>query len=120
MRLLADSCVAGSVVMTLRSAGFDVEWVADWEQDPGDSSILHYAHKNGRVLITRDKDFGALIFRDKQPHNGVLRVPGSMTYKEQAEVVLQTVRLHAEALERCCLVTIETDGVRVTEEPSRH
>ncbi len=120
MRLLVDTCVAGSVVYALRSAGFDVEWVADWEQDPGDSSILRYAHKYGRVLITRDKDFGTLIFRDKHPHNGVLRIPGSMTYKEQAEIVLQTVRLYAEALERCCPVTIETDGVRVSEEPSRH
>ena len=120
MQLLVDSCVAGSVVRALRLAGFDVEWVAEWGKDPGDRSILHYAHETGRVLITRDKDFGALIFRDKQSHNGVLRVAGDMTYAEQAESVLQAVRVYAEALERCCMVTIETDGVRVSQGTSEH
>ena len=76
MRLLIDACVAGAVVCALRDAGFDAEWVAEWETDPGDAAILDHAHETGRVVITRDKDFGALIFRDKQPHSGLLRMIG--------------------------------------------
>ena len=120
MRLLIDACVAGAIVQALRHEGFDVEWVAEGETDPGDVAILQHAYKTGRIFITRDKDFGALIFRDKQPHTGLLRIVGEMKYAEQAERVLQTIRLHAEALERCYLVTIESERVRVSQGPPGH
>jgi len=47
MQFLIDACVAGAVVRALRDAGFDVEWVAEWEIDPGDTAVLHYAHRPG-------------------------------------------------------------------------
>jgi predicted nuclease of predicted toxin-antitoxin system len=115
MQFLIDACVGGSVVLALRDAGFDVEWVAEWERDPGDMVILRYAHKTERVFVTRDKDFGALIFRDKQPHSGVLRIAGEMKYAEQVERVLQAIRIYAGDLERCYMVTVETDRVRVSQ-----
>jgi predicted nuclease of predicted toxin-antitoxin system len=120
MQFLIDACVAGAVVQALRNAGFDVEWVAEWESDPGDRAILRHAHKTARIFITRDKDFGALIFRDKQPHSGILRIAGEMKYAEQVESVLQAIRIYAGALERCCLVTVETDCVRVSQGAPEH
>ena len=45
----------------LIAAGHDVVTVADiWSDDPGDETILAYAHSEGRVVVTRDKDFGEL------------------------------------------------------------
>ena len=120
MQFLIDACVAGAVVQALRNAGFDVEWVAEWERDPGDRAILRHAHKTARIFVTRDKDFGALIFRDKQPHSGVLRIAGEMKYAEQVESVLQAIRIYAGALERCCLVTVGTDSVRVSQGMPEH
>ncbi len=120
MQFLIDACVAGAVVHALGNAGFDVEWVAEWERDPGDRAILRHAHETARVFITRDKDFGALIFRDREPHGGVLRIAGEMKYTEQVERVLEAIRLYAGALERCCLVTVETDCVRVSQVAPEH
>jgi predicted nuclease of predicted toxin-antitoxin system len=34
--------------------------VCDWAKDPGDEEILTQAHREGRVLVTLDKDFGEL------------------------------------------------------------
>ena len=45
--------------MTLEGAGHDVVWTGSWEADPGDEEILAHAVREGRVLVTLDKDFGA-------------------------------------------------------------
>jgi len=38
------------------------------------SPILEYARHATRILVTRDKDFGELIFKNEMPHCGVLRL----------------------------------------------
>lgn len=58
MKVLLDTCVWGGARSVLEAAGHDVIWTGDWEKDPGDEEILAYAHREGRVLVTLDKDFG--------------------------------------------------------------
>ena len=60
MRVPLDACVWGGALEELKSAGHDVLWTGDWEQDPGDEEILAKAHNERRVLVTLDKDFGEL------------------------------------------------------------
>ncbi len=65
MRVLLDTCVAGSARDALRREGHDVEWVAEWPQDPGDDEILAHAARQRQVLVTLDKDFGELVKRTR-------------------------------------------------------
>ena len=37
-----------------------------------DDQILNRAHSEAWILITNDRDFGEMIFRDKRPHRGVV------------------------------------------------
>lgn len=37
-----------------------------------DDKILKQAVKENRILITNDKDFGEMIFREKKTHKGVI------------------------------------------------
>lgn len=120
MRILVDACVAGFVVHALRRSGFEVEWVAEWEEDPGDRAILDRAYAAGQVLITRDKDFGELIFREDQPHCGVLRLAGEMSYIEQGRTALRIMTSHRAALERGCTVTAEPGRIRVSTHSVKH
>ena len=43
-------------------------------ESPGldDRSVLRRAVAENRILITKDKDFGALVFKEQQPHTGVI------------------------------------------------
>jgi len=108
-------------VQALRRIELDVDWVAEWERDPGDEAILNHAHASGRVLLTRDKDFGELIFRDSLPHAGVLRLAGEMNYADQARIALQVLKTHRLDLERAGVVTAEAGGrVRVSAGKSVH
>ena len=49
----------------IRSRGHDLVWIE--EETPGidDQVVLSRATAEGRILLTCDKDFGDLIFRDK-------------------------------------------------------
>ena len=60
MKLLLDACVWGKAREELRAAGHDVIHAGDWPEDPGDEEILRRADQERRVLVTLDKDFGAL------------------------------------------------------------
>jgi predicted nuclease of predicted toxin-antitoxin system len=74
MRLLADACVAGSLVLALRAVGHDVEYVADGPPGVDDAVILRNAFDAGRIVITEDHDFGALAVRDSRASIGVVLI----------------------------------------------
>jgi predicted nuclease of predicted toxin-antitoxin system len=57
---------------TLKSLVIDVIWAGDWPEDPGDEEILAHAHKEARILMTLDKDFGEIAI-------AIARKPGEVT-----------------------------------------
>lgn len=71
MRILVDECLGHAVASWLSSVGHDVYSVS--LQSPGapDEELLARAYQEKRILMTGDKDFGEMIFREKQLHCGV-------------------------------------------------
>jgi predicted nuclease of predicted toxin-antitoxin system len=63
MRLLLDQDVYGLTVRFLIEAGYDLLTLAqlDLSQAP-DEEVLKTAQAQSRILITRDRDYGNLIF----------------------------------------------------------
>lgn len=72
MRWLADECVAGPVVARLREAGHDVTYMAELAPSTSDPDAIAPAHREGRLLLTEDKDFGELVFRWNWPVSGLV------------------------------------------------
>ena len=66
MILLADESVDRQIVDRLREDGRTVLYVT--EMDPGisDDAVLSLANGKEAVLLTADRDFGELIFRQKK------------------------------------------------------
>jgi predicted nuclease of predicted toxin-antitoxin system len=114
VKILLDTCVWGGVKQTLADAGHDVIWAGDWEMDPGDDEILALAYRDGRVLITLDKDFGELAIVFGQPHSGIVRLV-NMSTKQQGEVCMEVVTRYESNLSSGALITVERDRVRVRE-----
>ena len=73
MKLLLDTCVWGGV-REIAATGHDLVWAGSWSEDPGDEEILASAERDGRVLVTLDKDFGELAVVRNQPHGGIIRL----------------------------------------------
>lgn len=71
-RFLLDENVGQTPALHLRAKGVDVETVAELMPRAKDADILAYAVATNRIVVTIDKDFGDLVFRDGLPHTGVI------------------------------------------------
>ena len=63
MNLFADESVDGPVVERLRRDSHDVVYVAELAPSITDDDVLREANGRSAVLVTADKDFGELVFR---------------------------------------------------------
>jgi GDP-D-mannose dehydratase len=63
VNFLADECCDAILVSALRNDGHDVLYVKETAPGADDSTVLHLATAQQRILLTEDKDFGELAFR---------------------------------------------------------
>ncbi len=67
MRIIVNENVTGTVIRELRRRGYDVISVKESMRGDDDTSILHRAETEDRLVVTHDKDFGELAFRHRLP-----------------------------------------------------
>ena len=74
MKIVADENIDRQIVDRLRADGHEVLFVA--ELDPGidDEAVLLRSRQTDAILLTADKDFGELVFRQRLVHAGVLLI----------------------------------------------
>ena len=72
MKFLIDENVGFSIVKYLRDEGFDVKSVSELLPAREDEFIIETAYKEGRIVITNDKDFGYLIFKINLPSPAII------------------------------------------------
>ena len=114
MNLLADESVDRQIVERLRDDGHQVAYVA--EVDPGlvDPLVLERANALSALLVTADKDFGELIFREGQLTSGgvvLIRLAG-LTVARKVEIVSDAFQVHGIEFPECFSV-VSAGGVRI-------
>jgi predicted nuclease of predicted toxin-antitoxin system len=112
VKLLLDACVWGKAQTVLCDAGHDVVWAGEWREDPGDTDILKRAHREGRVLVTLDKDFGELAILRRMKHSGIIRLV-DISATRQAEICLQVIQKYEELLVDGAIITVDSRRVRI-------
>ena len=96
MKFVSDESVDQSVVDRMRQDGHEVAAVADVRLGMADEDVLHVAQTRNAVLLTGDKDFGDLVYRQRQLTTGIvlLRLSG-LSAEAKARTVAGVVREHA-------------------------
>jgi predicted nuclease of predicted toxin-antitoxin system len=74
VKIVADEGVDKQIVDRLRSEGHDVLFIAELEPGIDDDTVLMRSRKSDAVLLTADKDFGELVFRQRLLHSGVVLI----------------------------------------------
>ena len=89
----------GQIVERLRADGHTVQFVAEFEPGIDDETVLAKSRAAEAVLLTADKDFGDLVFRQRLLHSGVvlIRLAGIDSAKK-AEIVSWTFTEHSREL----------------------
>jgi predicted nuclease of predicted toxin-antitoxin system len=60
MRFLANENFPGAAVTLIRTVGHEIVWVRIAAPGMSDPDVLAWAARDGRILLTFDKDFGEL------------------------------------------------------------
>ncbi|MCL0059619.1 DUF5615 family PIN-like protein, partial [Dehalococcoidia bacterium] len=74
LKLLADENVPRPLVHLLRSRDIDTRWVREIERGMSDEAVVSLSADEGRVILTLDKDFGKLVYRQKMKCPGVILI----------------------------------------------
>ncbi len=119
MKFLADESIEKPVVDWLRGQDFDVRYVTEITPSINDEEVIRIANDEGRILITNDKDFGELVFRQSKIVLGVLLI---RAINERAS---NKIRLVREVLEKArnklagYFVVVNEAGIRMKKIPRK-
>jgi predicted nuclease of predicted toxin-antitoxin system len=99
VNFVADESIDQEIVKRVREDGHTVSYVA--EMDPGisDDDVLRLANKQSALLITADRDFGELVFRQRLATNGVLLIRlAGLSQSRRAEMVSSAIKKHVSEI----------------------
>ena len=71
-------------------------------------------HRERRVLVTLDKDFGELAIVHERPHSGILRIVG-FAARQHAGMCQRALDVHGSELATGAIVTVERGRLRIRE-----
>jgi hypothetical protein len=69
---VCDEGVERPIIDALRAEGHDVFYVAELQPGIGDDEVLAIAEAEVAIVVTTDKDFGELVFRQGLANHGVV------------------------------------------------
>lgn len=115
MKFVVDECAGPAVAAWLSQAGHDV--VSIYDECPGadDDAILNRAHSEERIVVTADKDFGEMVFREGRPHRGVILLRfHDQSPPRHISALGELLQNHAASLPDRFVVVTDA-GVRIVE-----
>ena len=114
MKFLADENIDQQIVHVLRERGHEVLYVVEMESGVDDDFLSDLTNEENAILITADKDFGEIVFRQERVLYGVvlLRLSG-INPLEKASIVAAAVEEHTSELPQAfTVVSPETIRIR--------
>ena len=89
MNILADENIEKAMIDWLRQTGHDVVWAAELSPAESDPSVLETALQSSSILLTRDLDFGELVYREGRAAAGIVLVRIRATNQRERLPVFQ-------------------------------
>lgn len=103
-----DESTGPKVARWLADQGHEVFSVYEQARGMDDAEIMQKAFVENWIVITNDKDFGEMVYRDRRPHKGVLLL---RLQDERAANKIETIRkilkFHSDQLVNQFVVTTE-------------
>jgi predicted nuclease of predicted toxin-antitoxin system len=118
MRLPTDQDIFGVTVRFLVGLSHDVAMGAQVGMSrASDSELLQAAHAENRILITRDRDYGGLVFAKSLPAGVIyLRMLPATVNAVHAELA-RVLNSYSEAELRQCFIVVEPGRHRLRRLP---
>lgn len=119
MKFVADESVEWPICLALEQMGHEVWDIASHTPGINDREVLNWARQREALLITADKDFGDLIYLERESVRGLilLRLQG-IPLRQMVARVTKAILEHSQELEGSFLVVTSLQ-IRVRRLPVR-
>jgi predicted nuclease of predicted toxin-antitoxin system len=112
-KFLLDADMPRSSAEAIRSQGFDVEDVRDLGMRYAkDQEIMDFALETGRVVITRDLDYGEILRYPQHPGALILRLPTGFIAKEVNEALMDFLSSAKNEILQNAIIIVELGRYR--------
>lgn len=117
LRFLADESCDFTVVRALRAQRYDGLAVSEFTSRSVDRELIEQAHREERVLLTEDKDFGALVIASHLDSAGVIliRYPSNVRSR-LGETIAQLVAKQSTEIAGAFVVA-QPGQIRISKKP---
>ncbi len=117
MKFIVDECTGPKVANWLSSLGFDVFSVPLQGRGMKDLEILEKANIENRMIITNDKDFGELIYKNSHLHKGVvfLRLTNE-TSANKISTLKKFFDSHSQLIDNESFTVVTENSIRVAKQ----
>ena len=112
VRLLANENFPLPAIRKLREAGIDVLSVAESMPAASDAEVLAQARQTGRWIVTFDRDYGELVFKDALPSPPAILYFRQEPYPPERPADFVVAILSDPALAEGYMLVISERGVR--------
>ena len=113
MKLLADENIEAACVNWLRSLGHDVSWGVEICQGSPDTHLLAIADRESRIVLTRDRGFGELVYVERRTALGVILVRLKARNQWERLALLQARWREIEANMPGSFIVVMNDRLRI-------
>ena len=119
LKFIVDVGVGKQVEKYLKSSGYDTVAVRDIDPRMSDRDIVVLAAKEGRIIITMDKDFGELVYHSLMNHKGVLLLRlDDATGIEKTQILEKIIKEYSHQLYQSFAV-YQNDKFRIKKAQSK-
>jgi len=112
MKFLIDVNASGTATLLLIELGHDAVQVNEKDPRMSDIDILDWAVREHRIIVTTDKDFEEMIWRQGMPHCGILRLE-NLPRSQRKALLLDVINHHSQDLESGAIVIASRTKFRV-------
>mgnify|MGYP001062318043 CR=1 FL=1 len=113
IKLLADENIPKRTVQTLKQRGIDISSVLDSSHGLSDRALIKLANRENRVIVTFDKDFGELTFKERLKVKGLILLRLAPTSPEHIAERIEYILTQKIPIANKIIVVRE-DRIRVT------
>lgn len=114
MLFLADESCDFSVVRALRDAGHDVIAVCEVSPRLNDADVINTAVKEGRILLTEDKDFGWLVYVAGHEQSGVIFIRFPTAKRKSLPKIIQDLVEKKQDQLRGSFIVVQPGRIRIS------
>jgi predicted nuclease of predicted toxin-antitoxin system len=99
VKFIGDVNVEKPIIDYLLANGYNTKWIPDLDRRMVDEKLLELASREKRILVTNDKDFGELTFRQKRVSAGIVlfRVKGQNS-RDKVRLLRKLLLAHGNRL----------------------